>query len=127
MEFANVMLSIKPFFDQDQDLSLELMDILNHLHNDPDRDVLEAVEHTDFELLQNRKKNKEALSGDTAEIEKVAFQKQLVIREKEEIEERKKRVDDEEESKYDMTFADSKRLRTKYTFKTNYKRPGGSI
>jgi hypothetical protein len=34
-----------------------------------------------------------------------------VVREKEEIEERKKRVDDEEESKYDMSFADSKRLR----------------
>jgi hypothetical protein len=36
-------------------------------------------------------------------------------------------VDDEEESKYDMTFADSKRLRSKYTFKANYKRPGGSM
>jgi len=45
------MLFIKPFFDQDMDLSLELMDILNHLHNDSDRDVLEAVELTDFELL----------------------------------------------------------------------------
>jgi hypothetical protein len=26
-----------------------------------------------------------------------------------------------------MTFADSKRLRSKYTFKSNYKRPGGSM
>ena len=28
MEFANAMLIIKPFFDKDIDLSLELMDIL---------------------------------------------------------------------------------------------------
>jgi hypothetical protein len=55
------------------------------------------------------------------------MEKRLCIREKEEVEERKKRVDDEEESKYDMTFADSKRLRSKYNFKSNYKRPGGSM
>lgn len=54
------MLFIKPYFDHDMDLQLELLDILNQLHNDSDRDVLEAVELTDFELLQNRKKNKEA-------------------------------------------------------------------
>lgn len=51
MEFANAMLYIKPYFDMDVDLSLELMDILNNLNNDTDRDVLEAVEHTDYELL----------------------------------------------------------------------------
>ena len=60
MEFANAMLIIKPYFDQDVDLSLELMDILNNLNNDQDRDVQEAVEHTDYELLQQRKKNKGA-------------------------------------------------------------------
>lgn len=85
------------------------------------------MELTDFELLQNRKKNKEAQADDSIENAKVELEKQLQIREKEEIEERKKRVDDEEESKYDMTFADSKRLRTKYNFKSNYKRPGGSM
>lgn len=51
MEFANALLYIKPYFDSDVDLSLELMDILSNLSNDTDRDVLEAVEHTDFELL----------------------------------------------------------------------------
>jgi hypothetical protein len=56
------------------DLSLELMDTLNNLHNDQDRDVLEAVEHTDFELLQNRKKNKEVHADDSVEQEKVAYQ-----------------------------------------------------
>ena len=74
MEFANAMLIIKPYFDNDVDLSLELMDILNNLNNDPDRDVQEAVEHTDYELLQQRKKNKGA-TDDSADEEKVNFQK----------------------------------------------------
>lgn len=44
---------------------------------------------------------------------KIEFQKQLLVREKLEIEERKKRVDDEEESKYDMAsfLAESKKWR----------------
>jgi len=56
MEFANAMLIIKPYFETDVDLSLELMDILSYLFNDQDRDVVEAAEHTDFELLQAGKK-----------------------------------------------------------------------
>ena len=51
-------------FDEDVDLSLELMDILSNLQNDPDRDVLEAVEETDHMLLQNRKKNKENIGSE---------------------------------------------------------------
>ena len=51
MEWANAMLIIKPYFESDVDLSLELMDVLSMLNNDTDRDVLEAVEHTDYELL----------------------------------------------------------------------------
>lgn len=58
MEFVNSLLVIKPYFDDDQDLSLEMMDILTSLQSDPDRDVIEAVEHTDFELLQKSLKSK---------------------------------------------------------------------
>jgi hypothetical protein len=72
MEFAKVMLSIKPFFDKDVDLSLELMDVLNALQSDVDRDVLEAVEHTDYELLQSRKKSN-GLTDDKADLAKVEF------------------------------------------------------
>lgn len=50
-EFVSVMLIIKPYFDSDTDLSLELMDILTKMNSDPDKDVQEAVEHVDFELL----------------------------------------------------------------------------
>ena len=70
MEFANAMLVIKPYYDKDVDLSLELMDILSLLAKDKDRDVLEAVEHTDFELLQSRKKQKSS-SDDAADQEKI--------------------------------------------------------
>ena len=72
MEFANAMLVIKPYFDKDVEINLELMDILNGLQNDEDRDVLEAVEHTDYELLQGRKKtknNNEIQKGDKEKIE----------------------------------------------------------
>jgi hypothetical protein len=31
MEFANAMLVIKPYFDKDVEINLELMDILNEL------------------------------------------------------------------------------------------------
>lgn len=52
-----------------------------------------------------------------------------MIREKIEIEERKKRVDDDEESKYDMAnFLESKKWRTKATKFTHLnRRPTGGI
>lgn len=100
MEFANAMLVIKPYFDKDLDLSLELMDILQVLQSDTDRDVLEAVEHTDYELLQQRKKTKD-ITDEASDKLKEEFQKKLQLREKEELEERKKHVDDDEETKYD--------------------------
>lgn len=48
MEFVNSLLLVKPYFDNDQNISLELVDILTSMNSDPDRDVVEAVEHTDF-------------------------------------------------------------------------------
>jgi hypothetical protein len=44
MEFANSIVYIKPYLDYDINLNLELMDILNKLKSDIDRDVVEAVE-----------------------------------------------------------------------------------
>ena len=52
MKFAKAMLYIKPYFDNDDDFSLELTDVMDNLNNDQDRDVLEAVEHTVYELLK---------------------------------------------------------------------------
>lgn len=59
IEFANSMLQIKPYLDYDKQLSMEIIDILNTLRGDSDRDVVEATEHTDYLLLQARKKSKE--------------------------------------------------------------------
>ena len=53
------MLQIKPYLDYDKQLSMEIIDLLNTLRGDSDRDVVEATEHTDYLLLQARKKSKE--------------------------------------------------------------------
>lgn len=58
MEFASAMFVIQPCFDYDVDLSLEMMDTLQKLSSDADSAVVEAVEQTDFNLLQSRKQNK---------------------------------------------------------------------
>ena len=76
MEFANAMLVIKPFFDRDTEISHELMDVLQVLQSDTDRDVLEAVENTDFELLQSRKKMKDSTDKSADDL-KEEFQKNL--------------------------------------------------
>jgi hypothetical protein len=52
MEFANSVPYMKPFFDYDMSLNLELMDIINTLKQDSDRDVIESVEQCDYKLLQ---------------------------------------------------------------------------
>mmetsp|Transcript_9224 Transcript_9224/g.13996 ORF Transcript_9224/g.13996 Transcript_9224/m.13996 type:complete len:95 (+) Transcript_9224:2044-2328(+) len=67
-EFVNGLLIIKPFFDSDVNLSIELMDLLNGLANDADKSVVEAVEYTDYELLQQRKKNKCQADADDEKI-----------------------------------------------------------
>jgi hypothetical protein len=51
MEFAHSISYIKPYLDYDTNLNLELMDILNQLKVDLDRDVIEAVEQCDYKLL----------------------------------------------------------------------------
>lgn len=51
MEFAHSVVQMKPYLDYDVGLNLELMDVLNYLKQDSDRDVVEAVEATDFKLL----------------------------------------------------------------------------
>jgi hypothetical protein len=44
MEFANSIIYIKPYIDYDINVNLELMDSLNILKNDSDKDVVEAVD-----------------------------------------------------------------------------------
>lgn len=59
MEFAKSLLTIKPYFDGDPIVNNDLMSLLNLLSTDVDRDVMEAAEHCDCELLYMRKSIKE--------------------------------------------------------------------
>ena len=103
MEFVNSLLVVKPYFDADPasvDISEELVDLLMSLTKDIDRDVIEAAEHTDFELLSAKRKGSSNYSpskNEEPDEVRVSFQKGLAIREKEEAEERKKRQEDDED------------------------------
>lgn len=59
MEFARSVSFIKPYLDHEMNLNVQIMDIMNELRQDKDRDVIEAIEHCEFKLLQQRKKTKE--------------------------------------------------------------------
>eukprot|EP00347_Sterkiella_histriomuscorum_P008191 403346032 len=103
MEFAHSIVAIKPYLDYDVNINLELMDILNRLKMDSDRDVVEAVEQCDFKLLQQRKRSREEeKSLNQQNLEKIDYEAKLVLREQREEEERKKRMEEEEESKFDF-------------------------
>lgn len=59
MEFASSLITIKPCFDSDPVTVNDLMSILTNMHSDPDRDVVEAVEVCDYQLLQMKKRTRE--------------------------------------------------------------------
>ncbi|MFS8159896.1 MAG: hypothetical protein ACMG6E_06745 [Candidatus Roizmanbacteria bacterium] len=44
MEFARSVSLIKPYLDHDMNLNVQIMDIMNELRSDKDRDVIEAIE-----------------------------------------------------------------------------------
>lgn len=52
MEFAHSVIHIKPYLDNDDKFNLDLMDVLNLLKQDSNRDVIEAIEQADFNLLK---------------------------------------------------------------------------
>ena len=52
-------MTTKPYLDYDIDLNLELMDVINLLKSDPDKEVADVAEQTDYTLLHQKKKNKE--------------------------------------------------------------------
>lgn len=49
--FAKAILQIKPYYEAESDVSLEIMDSLQNLLSDENPDVVEAAEVTDFSLL----------------------------------------------------------------------------
>lgn len=82
MEFANSLLKVKPFLESEQSLGNELMSILTSMQQDTDREVVEAVEACDYELLQMRKKSKEAEKAlNAADAQRMQQESALLLRE----------------------------------------------
>lgn len=82
MNFAHSIVKMKKHLRYDSKISMELMEILNNLRTDPDRDVVEAIEQCDYDLLQERKKAKNNESQ-LLELdhEKIEFDQKLLQRE----------------------------------------------
>lgn len=88
---------------------MELSERMEKLKNDKDRDVADATENVDYELLLSRKKVLKELSE--KEQQCVSRQSRLDVREAKEIEEKKRRMEDEEENKYDyLPYSQTNRI-----------------
>lgn len=55
-ECAVASLTIRPYFEQDVDLQLEIMEMMHKLAQDSDHDVVEAAEQAEFLGLQKENK-----------------------------------------------------------------------
>ena len=55
-EFALSLLDIKPYLDSKTEINTQLIQHISNLKNDSNREVSEATENIDFELLKSRKK-----------------------------------------------------------------------
>ncbi len=99
MEFARSLLHLKPYLEPSKNKSLLLSERIDKLKMDKDRDVADATESVDYELLLTRKKILKEL--EVKEVEGGAWQKKLDAREARETEEKKKRMEEDEENKYE--------------------------
>lgn len=62
MEFARSLIQIKPYLEPNKNRSMELSERMEKLKNDKDRDVADATENVDYDLLLSRKKVLKELS-----------------------------------------------------------------
>lgn len=98
MEFAKALVDIRPYLEPSHKVSMELSERCDCLKDDPDRDVADASEATDMHLLLNRKKILKTLQEQEANCKK--FMESLAKREAREIEERKKRAEEDDDLNY---------------------------
>lgn len=98
MEFAKALVDIRPYLEPSHKVSMELSERCDCLKDDPDRDVADASEATDMHLLLNRKKILKTLQDQEADCKK--FMENLAKREAREIEERKKRAEEDDDLNY---------------------------
>ena len=106
---AESMIEIKPYYDLKEDDAIQVTELLQFLLQDKSKDVIEATEQAEYEILQNRKKNciKDMIQEDS---QKAQLQADLAAREKQENDERKRRQEQEEENKYDIGIIKSYKL-----------------
>lgn len=55
-DLCESMIIIKPYYDRTEEEAYIITELLQHLIADKDHNVAETAEHTEFEILQNRKK-----------------------------------------------------------------------
>ena len=75
---------------------------MNELRTDNNRDVVEAIEQSEFKLLQKKKNKEEDKIMFKEDADKVETETKLLTREAKEEEERKKKLEEEEELKFDF-------------------------
>ena len=64
IEFASASVIIRPYFENEVNLKIELMEIINNLMNDPDQDVAEAAENAEYQVINkdNKPRDREQLN-----------------------------------------------------------------
>lgn len=55
-DLAEVLVVIKPYFDRTEQEAYIITELIQKMMKDPNNDVAETAEHSEFEILQNRKK-----------------------------------------------------------------------
>lgn len=97
LEFAKSLIDIKPYLDSKTSINTELIESISKLKYDVNQEVVEATETADFDLLKSRKKILQVLQE--KEDKCVLRIKKLDEREALEAEEKRKRI--EEDDQYD--------------------------
>lgn len=89
-----------------------ITELVQYLIQDKNKEVVEATEQAEYEILQNRKKFnlKEMQQSDAV---KISLQAELTAREKLEQDERKRRQEQEEENKYEIGIIKSYKPQTR--------------
>ena len=103
MEFALSVVKMKCYLEYDVDSHLQLLDALNELKRDPDKDVQETAESCEDALMDIKKRTKnDEEHFKQVELKLEQHEIELKLREQKEEEEKKKKAEEEEEFKFDF-------------------------
>ena len=101
IEFAKSLMQIKPYFDYDRNNFYRIMDTLDSMRKDPDKEVADVVDSVKFHLETLKPPTPEEIKSFAGlDLENQELEQKLAQREEEE--EKKKKQDEEEEQKFDF-------------------------